>query len=70
MSTLTLRLTDETAERLKQLAKRRGMSVNKLLEEMSIQTIAAFDAETRFKAMAAQGEPKRAMAILDRLDAR
>lgn len=70
MSTLTIRLPDNTAERLKSLARSRGLSVNKLVEEMSAQALAAFDAETRFRAMAATGDPKRALAILDRLDGR
>ena len=68
MSTLTIRLPDDTAERLKQLAKARGISVNKLMEEMSTQALAAFDAETRFRAMAAQGNIRNALDILDRLD--
>lgn len=68
MSTLTVRLPDETAERLQELARRRGMSVNKLFEEMTVQAIAAFDAETRYRAMASRGDPERALAILDRLD--
>lgn len=68
MSTLTVRLPDETAARLKALARRRGMSVNKLFEEMSVQAVAAFDAETRFRAMASRGDPEHTMAILDRLD--
>lgn len=49
MNILTVRLPDATAARLKDLARRRGMSVNKLFEEMSVQAIAAFDAETRFE---------------------
>ena len=68
MSTLTIRLPDDTAERLKQLARARGISVNKLMEEMSTQALAAFDAETRFRAMAAQGNIRNALDILDRLD--
>jgi len=68
MSTLTIRLPDDTAERLKQLAQARGISVNKLMEEMSTQALAAFDAETRFRAMAAQGNIRNALDILDRLD--
>ena len=68
MSTLTIRLPDDTAERLKQLARARGISVNKLMEEMSTQALASFDAETRFRAMAAQGNIRNALDILDRLD--
>ena len=69
MSTLTIRLPDSTADRLKSLAKSRGLSVNKLMEELSAQALAGYDAETRFKALAAQGDPSLALKILDRLDA-
>ena len=68
MNTLTVRLPDDTAARLKALARRRGISVNKLFEEMSVQAIAAFDAETRYRAMASRGDSVHALAILDRLD--
>jgi len=68
MSTLTIRLPDNTAERLKTLAHSRGLSVNKLVEEMSAQALAAFDVELRFKALAASGNNAQALAILDRLD--
>lgn len=70
MSTLTIRLPDDTAERLKSLARSRGLSVNKLIEEMSAQALAAFDAETRFRTLAAQGDTQQALIILDRLDGR
>jgi len=68
MSTLTIRLPSDTHDRLKQLASMRGMSLNKLMEELGIQTLSSFDAETRFRALAAQADPQRALAILDRLD--
>lgn len=68
MSTLTIRLPASTAERLKTLAQSRGQSGNKLIEEMSTQALAVFDAETRFRTLAAQGNTAKAMAILDRLD--
>ena len=69
MSTLTIRMPDDTHSRLRDLARTRGVSINKLIEEMAIATLAAHDAETRFRLMAARGNPKRALAILDRLDA-
>jgi predicted transcriptional regulator len=55
MSTLTIRLPDNTADRLKSLAHSRGLSVNKLVEEMSAQALAAWDTENRFRSLAAQG---------------
>lgn len=70
MSTLTIRLPNDTHDRLRQLAALRGISLNKLMEEISIQTLSSFDAETRFRALAAQADPQRALAILDRLDER
>lgn len=69
MSTLTIRLPDNTTDRLKSLARSRGLSVNKLVEEMSAQALAAWDTENRFRALAAQGDVQRAQGILDRLDA-
>ncbi|MBS0599459.1 MAG: ribbon-helix-helix protein, CopG family [Burkholderiaceae bacterium] len=68
MSTLTIRLPDDTAQRLKYLAQTRGLSINKLMEELSAQAIAAFDVETRFRTLAARGDARQALAILDRLD--
>ncbi|MFL5283314.1 MAG: ribbon-helix-helix protein, CopG family [Rhodopila sp.] len=69
MSTLTLRLPDDTAERLKQIAKARGISLNKLLEELGTAAIAAHDAEVRFRTMASGADRATALAVLDRLDA-
>ncbi|MDO5624700.1 MAG: ribbon-helix-helix protein, CopG family [Pseudomonadota bacterium] len=68
MSTITIRLPDNTAGRLRQLAQARGLSMNKLIEEMSTQAIAAFDAESRFRALAAQADRAAALAVLERLD--
>ncbi|WP_299868602.1 CopG family transcriptional regulator [Zoogloea sp.] len=69
MTTLTIRLPDDTAERLKSLAKSRGLSTNKLVEEMSARALAAWDTENHFRALATTGDVKQALAILDRLDA-
>ncbi|MDN2582410.1 ribbon-helix-helix protein, CopG family [Aquibium sp. ELW1220] len=68
MSSLTIRLPDEAAERLKGLAKQRGMSVNKLVERMACEAIASFDTESRFRALAATADVPAALAVLDRLD--
>lgn len=43
MNMLTVRLPDNTADRLKSLARYRGLSVNKLMEEMSTQALAILD---------------------------
>ena len=68
MRTMTIRIPDSTHDRLKQLAKARNVSVNKLVEEFSTAALAEFDAETRFLVRAARGSPKRGLALLDKLD--
>ena len=68
MSTLTIRLPDDTAERLKSLAHGRGLSMNKLVEQLSAHALSAWDTENHFRALAATGDVRKALAILDRLD--
>ena len=68
MSTLTIRLPDEQHERLRALAKRRGVSLNKLFEEFAARAIAESDVEVRFRTRAERGDAERGLAILDRLD--
>jgi len=68
MSTLTIRIPDDTCRRLKQLAASRGVSINKLLEELSTAALAAHDTEVRFNLLAAGADRTKAVAILDRLD--
>ena len=69
MSTLTIRLPDDKHARLRQLAKHRDISVNKLVEELATISIAEFDAESRFRALAARGSARKGLALLDKLDA-
>ena len=69
MSTVTIRLPDDKHARLRQLAKHRDLSINKLMEELATISIAEFDAESRFRAMAARGSAKNGLALLDKLDA-
>ncbi|HVG08106.1 MAG TPA: ribbon-helix-helix protein, CopG family [Thermoanaerobaculia bacterium] len=68
MATLTIRLPDEKHERLRQLAERRNVSMNKLIEELSTVALAEFDAETRFRARAALGSREKGLRLLDELD--
>ena len=69
MSTSTIRLPDDTAQRLKSLAQSRGLSMNKLVEQLSAHALSAWDTENHFRAMAATGDVQKALAVLDRLDA-
>lgn len=68
MATLTIRLSDEKHSRLRQLAERRKVSVNKLLDELSTVALAEFDAETRFRTCVALGSPEETLRLLDDLD--
>jgi predicted transcriptional regulator len=70
MTTLTIRLPEDTTLRLKQLAASRGISLNKLIEELGTSALAVHDTETRFRVMANAGDPKAALDILARLDER
>jgi hypothetical protein len=55
LAALTLRLSDDKLARLKVMARRRGISVNRLVEEMTTLALVEFDAETRFRARAERG---------------
>ncbi len=68
MATLTIRIQDEIHVRLRQLAVARGISVNKLMEELSTAALAEFDAEVRFRARAARGRRGVGLALLAKLD--
>jgi plasmid stability protein len=69
MAMVTIRLPDDKHERLKVLARRKKMSMNKLFEQLSTQALAEFDSEVRFRTLAAVGDAKRGLEILDKLDA-
>jgi predicted transcriptional regulator len=69
MATMTIRLPKDKHQRLKHLAQQRGLSLNKLIEEWSTVALTEFDAETRFRVLAAKGDAKKALQVLDKLDA-
>lgn len=69
MSVLTIRLPEDKHSRLKQLAKARKLSINKLIDELATVALTEFDAQTRFRALASRGDPKRALSILKKLEA-
>jgi DNA-binding Xre family transcriptional regulator len=70
LTTLTIRLPEDTPLRLKQLAASRGISLNKLMEELGTAALAVHDTETRFRLLANGGDRKAALDILARLDER
>lgn len=68
MATMTIRLPDAKHERLRRLAERQGISLNKLVEEWASVALAQFDAETRFSARADRGNPQRGLSLLEKLE--
>ena len=68
MTTLSIRLPDDMAERLKHIAKVRDISLNKLIFELSTQALAEEEAKQRFMAAQLRGNPNRALQLLDELD--
>jgi hypothetical protein len=70
MSTLTIRLPEAKHARLRRLADSRGLSMNKLIDELATIALSQYDAEVRFRALAAQGNPRRGLELLDKVDRR
>jgi hypothetical protein len=61
-------MPEEKHNRLKILAKQRGISINKLIDELSTVALSEFDAFTRFKIRATKGSPAAGLALLEKLD--
>ena len=59
---------DSALRQIKELARHRRISVNKLMEELSTIAITQHDAETRFRALAARGVVQEGLRVLDTLD--
>ena len=68
MSTLTIRIPEDKHTRLRNLAKAKGVSINRLMDELATVALAGYDSEIRFKAMAARGTRQTGLALLDKLD--
>jgi hypothetical protein len=68
MSTLTIRIPEGKHERLRTLAKAKGISINRLIDELATVALAEYDSETRFRAMAARGSKRTGLALLAKLD--
>ena len=70
MATLTIRLPDAHRDRLAAMAARRGVSLNKLMEELSVRALTEHDTELRFRMRAARGNAARGLKLLEELDRR
>lgn len=67
MGSLHLRISNEKYQRLKELAKSKNMSVNKLLEELTTMALTEYDLETRFRLRASRGSTEKALEVLAKL---
>jgi hypothetical protein len=68
MSTLTIRIPESKHARLRTLARARGISVNRLMDELATVALAEHDSEARFRALAAKGSKETGLALLGKLD--
>jgi hypothetical protein len=68
MSTLTIRIPEDKHARLRSLADKRGVSLNKLADELFTVALAQHDTEARFRARASRGSNRRLLQLLDKLD--
>lgn len=68
MSTLTIRMPQDKHARLRSLADQRGISINKLADELFTIALAQHDIETRFRVRATRGSATRLLDLMDKLD--
>ena len=68
MATMTIRMPDEKHRRLQQLAADQGVSLNRLVDDLSTLALAQHDAELRFQKLASRGDPAQGLRLLDKLD--
>jgi HicB family len=55
MSTLTVRIPEAKHARLRRLAESRGVSINKLMDELATISLTQHDVEVRFRTLAHKG---------------
>lgn len=70
MSVITVRLPDDQHQRLKTIAQARGISLNKLFEQLTTQALTENDIELRYRRLAAAGSPERGLELLDKIEKR
>ena len=68
MATLTIRLPDAQRDRLAAMAARRGVSLNELMQELSVRALTEHDTEMRSRIRAARGDVRKGLKLLDKLD--
>jgi len=61
-------MPEDKHARLRSLARARGVSINKLIDELATVALAQHDAEARFRVLAARGSKTVGLALLAKLD--
>ena len=65
MTKTTIRLSEFTRERLKEIARRKHMSVSQLINEIALRYIGAEEGARMMQERAARGSKAKALAALD-----
>ncbi|MQX36545.1 toxin-antitoxin system HicB family antitoxin [Roseospira navarrensis] len=60
---MTIHVSDGTRQRLEDLARRRGTSIDRLIDDMATEMLAEADAEARFQARAMRGAGRAAEGL-------
>lgn len=68
MSVVTVRLPGDQHQRLKAMAQARGISLNKLFEQLIAQALTENDVELQYRRLATTGSPAEGLEILNKLD--
>ena len=68
MRTLTIRIPEGKHARLRSLAEARGISLNRLIDELATIALTEYDSETRFRTLAARGPRQTGLALLAKPD--
>jgi predicted transcriptional regulator len=68
MTSVTVNLPDETYQRLDEIARLRGTSIDRLFDDMATLMVAESDAEARFRARAhrGRGQVERGLGLLSK----
>ena len=68
MSVVTVRLPGDQHQRLKAMAQTRGISLNKLFEQLIAQALTENDVALQYQRLATTGSPAEGLEILNKLD--
>lgn len=68
MRRLTIRIPEAKRARLGDLARARGISITRLIDELATSELTQYDTEIQFRALAQHGSRERGLTLLNELD--